>query len=288
MKRILHFVLSSIGIGTASAQTPVIAKSEFTQAVAEALRQADTTLRVDILNDLRLKTSLSDGREVNSFLDNAYAQYEQDPSEKGEVIQRIVTSTLETLDTMEDRPDRGAIVPIVKDRAWLSEVGQASTGKGSVKFPENVYEDLNSDLVIVYAFDSPRNIRYLSPENLDSLNLKRSELRALACENLERLLPKIEVRGQDGYYMITAGGDYEASLILIDGVLSNNAMEVRGETIIAIPTRDLLLVTGNRDPENIQKMKDLVKQVSSDGTSYRLTDKLFILRKGKLVEFIEE
>ena len=204
------------------------------------------------------------------------------------MIQRIITSTLESLGSVEDSPDRGAIVPIVKDRDWLSEVGQASTVKGSVKFAENVYEDLNSDLVIVYAFDSPRNIRYLSPENLDSLNLKRSELRALACENLERLLPKIEVHGQDGYYMITAGGDYEASLILIDGVLSNNAMEVRGETIIAIPTRDLLLVTGSRDKENIQKMKDLVKEVSTDGTPYRLTEKLFILRKGKLVEFTED
>jgi uncharacterized protein YtpQ (UPF0354 family) len=113
--------------------------------------------------------------------------------------------------------------------------------------------------------------------------VERPELRALACENLKRLLPKIERHGTGGVYMVTAGGDYEASLLLLDSIWSGGEMEVKGEVVVAIPTRDLLLVTGSKDSEGIEKVKRMVKEASSG--AYRLTQKLFVYRSGRFEEF---
>ena len=156
--------------------------------------------------------------------------------------------------------------------------------RGAKEVPEHVYEDFSPDLIILYAEDSPKNIRYLGPKDLELAKIQRPELRALACANLKRLLPKIERHGTNGLYMITAGGDYEASLLLLDSIWSGGEMDVKGEVVVAIPTRDLLLVTGSQNPQGIEKMKQMVKEASTSG-SYRLTQKLFVYRSGRFGEF---
>ena len=37
-------------------------------------------------------------------------------------------------------------------------------------------------------------------------------------------------------------------------------MDVQGDIVVAIPTRDLLLVTGSQNPEGINKMKEMARQ----------------------------
>jgi uncharacterized protein YtpQ (UPF0354 family) len=120
-----------------------------------------------------------------------------------------------------------------------------------------VYEDFNDDLIVLYAEDSPKNIRYFSPDDLAKAQIDRKDLRNLACENLKRLLPKIEQHGASGLYMLGAGGDYEASLLLFDSIWSGLKEAVRGDVVVAIPSRDVLVVTGSEDAEGIQKMKKI-------------------------------
>ena len=171
-----------------------------------------------------------------------------------------------------------------KDRPWLEETRKAMMDRGAKQIAETVHEDLNSDLLILYAEDSPKNIRYFSPKDLEKARIDRKELRSLACENLKRLLPKIERSGANGLFMLTAGGDYEASLLLFDSIWSNMKKEVRGDVVVAIPSRDLLIVTGSEDSQGIEKMKQIVQKASAEG-SYRLTTKLFVFHGTKLDEF---
>ena len=84
--------------------------------------------------------------------------------------------------------------------------------------------------------------------------------------------------------MLAAGGDYDASLLVLDSIWSNCQMEVQGDVVVAVPTRDLLLVTGSRDPQGILKVKEIVHK-ASNGSAYRLTQKLFVYRNGKFHEF---
>jgi len=114
--------------------------------------------------------------------------------------------------------------------------------------------------------------------------IEPGELRSLACENLKRLLPKIEYHGTNGLYMVTAGGNYEASLLLLDSIWHGGQMEVQGDIVVAIPTRDLLLVTGSKDARGIEKVKQMVKKATSRG-AYRLIPQLFVYRNGKFEEY---
>src|SRR4029450_9414253 len=112
--------------------------------------------------------------------------------------------------------------------------------RGAKEVPEHVYEDFSPDLIVVYAEDSPKNIRYLVPKDLELAKIDRAELRALACENLKRILPKIERHGTDGLYMLTAGGDYEASLLLLDSIWSGGPNDVQGAGVVAVSERALM------------------------------------------------
>ena len=181
--------------------------------------------------------------------------------------------------------DRTRVVPVIKDRPWLEESRQALLSRGAKEVPEHVYEDFSPDLIILYAEDSAKNIRYLAPKDLELAKIERQELRALACENLKRLLPKIERHGTNGLYMLTAGGDYEASLLLLDSIWSGGQMDVNGDVVVAIPSRDLLLVTGSQNPQGIEKVRQMVKEASTGG-SYRRTQKLFVYRNGRFDEFM--
>jgi len=284
MKRILQLLLAAIGLFSGCSQSGIVTPSDFTREFADALRKAGPGLKVAIVRDLELKITSADGRDSTAFLNNAYDVYKQDPKAKADVIGRFVTAGLETIGAIRDGVDRTRVVPVIKDRPWLEEARQALLSRGAKEVPEHVYEDFSPDLIVLYAEDSAKNIRYLVPKDLELGKIERSELRTLACANLKRLLPKIECRGTNGVFMVTAGGDYEASLLLLDSVWRDGQMEVKGEVVVAIPTRDLLLVTGSQDPRGIEKVKRMAKEASTGG-SYRLTQKLFVYRNGKFAEF---
>jgi uncharacterized protein YtpQ (UPF0354 family) len=284
MRHLLHILLAALGFSSGCSRPDALTPRQFTREFAEALRKAGPGLTVAIVKDLELKVTCADGRDSTFFLDNAYDVYKQDPQANAEVIQRFVTAGLETIATIRHGVDRTRIVPVIKDRPWLEETRQTVLSRGAKEIPEHVYEDFGPDLIILYAEDSPKNIRYLGPKDLELAKIERSELRALACQNLKRLLPKIERHGTNGLYMITAGGDYEASLLLLDSIWSGGQMEVKGDVVVAIPTRNLLLVTGSRDRQGIEKVKQLVKEAST-GQPHRLTQKLFVHRNGRFGEF---
>lgn len=286
MNRSIQFVLAFVLGFSGCSNSELLTPSEFTKDFAETIKKTNPNVKVEVLKDLELKVTTTDGRDSTSFLDNAYDTYKQDPSAKTEVIQRFVSASMETIENTSDAIDRTRIVPIIKDRVWLEETRRAILSRGAKIVSEQVYEDFSSDLIIVYAEDSPKNIRYLSEEDLKRAKVERSELRALACENLERLLPKIERHGQDGLFMFTAGGTFEASLVLFDSIWNSGQIEVNGDLVVAIPTRDLLLVTGSKDEQGIAKVKQMIENAFSNG-SYQLSRKLLVYRNGRFAEFEE-
>ena len=289
MKRFLPAVLAAFGLYSGCTKSGLETPAEFTREYAEAFRKASAGTKVEIIKDLELKITPDGGNDFTVFLDNAYDNYKPDPKSKDDIINRYVASSLETISGPQKEAglDPARIVPVIKDRAWLEDTRKALLSRGAKSLPENVYEEYNSDLIILYAEDSPKNISYFKPEDLEKAHINRSELRSLACDNLKRLLPKIEQQGGNGLFMVTAGGDYESSLLLFDSIWQDFQKEVRGDVIAAIPTRDLLLVTGSKDQQGIEHLKQMVQKASAEG-SYRLTTNLFVYRNGKFLEVFNQ
>jgi uncharacterized protein YtpQ (UPF0354 family) len=284
MKRLLQVILAALGLCSGCSKNPVMSPEQFTEEFVAALRTSYPSVKVEVLKVLELRVGDADANGFTSFLYNAYDAYKQDPASKIEIIQRYIAAAVETAGETSDTIDPNRIVPVIKDHPWLEEVRQVMLSRGAKTVLEQVYEDFNADLIILYAEDSPKNIHYLTPKNLDDAKIERKDLRQLACQNLKRLIPKIECHGANGLYMVTAGGDYEASLLLLDSIWSDGQMKVQGDIVVAIPTRDLLLVTGSQDQEGIAKVKQMVQKAYNEG-SYRLTQKLFVYRNGSFQEF---
>jgi hypothetical protein len=102
--------------------------------------------------------------------------------------------------------------------------------------------------------------------------------------NLIRLLPKIEMRaGADKTWLISAGGDYESSLLLLSDLWSSGQIKVDGEIVVAVPAKDALLVTGSRNAAGVARLRKFAAEVASG--AYGLTKVLFIYRDGKFATF---
>ncbi len=269
-------------------QEELLTPEKFTGFFVACLKQLRPELKVEVVDDLELRFSLpgDDRKPHQAFLENAYTVYQNDPGSRDEIIDQFIAGQMETLDKSVDdsiNPDR--IIPVVKDRRWLEEISVSL--KADSDFPIPLHDDYNSELQIIYAEDSEHNIRYLNADNLDALPCEREKLQEFSTSNLKDLLSDgIEVMGGDGIYMVTAGGSYETSLLLIDELWEENGpLELSGAPVVAIPTRDLLLVTGANDAGGIARIREIAAEMIQEN-AYTLTPVLFV-RSGKSFEVFE-
>ena len=265
------------------AADPLMSPADFTEEVARRVRLAAPQVDVQVVNALELGINMSEDGGNRAFLDNAYQMYQGESARnRSDLIDRFVRSFAEAAAGLER--SRDAIIPIIKDRGWLEEIRQSMQRMGSEKVQENVYEDINDTLVVVYAIDTPSNIAYLNPDELEALGVQRDELRALAVRNLRGLLPGIEVHRGDLVNMITADGNYEASLLLFADLWERERDKLRGEPVAAVPARDLLLFADSANPDAVAQLKQLAAKMRAEAT-YALTDRLFVLRDGNWLPF---
>jgi uncharacterized protein YtpQ (UPF0354 family) len=172
-----------------------------------------------------------------------------------------------------------AIVPVVKDKAWIASALAMNVGDGEKKV-ELVEESLNEELSVLYAIDTPTNIKYLRPDEVEQLGLDARALRSLAVGNLRQRLPRLEIQRGPELAMVVAGGDFEASLLLFDDLWEREAGKIRGELVAAVPARDLLVFADSANANALDRLKDLAKTQCAKG-SYPLTSALFVRRGGR-------
>ncbi len=261
---------------------PVMTRAEFTDEVARRVRVAVPEINVKVVGELELAIDMTDEGGNRAFLHNAYQMYQgESPKRRDDLIDRFVASFAEAAKGLERSPE--AIIPVVKDRAWLVEIETSMRQMGG-EGQDKVYEHLNDDLVVVYAIDTPSNIAYLSPEELARLGVERDALRALAVRNLRGLLPGIEVQRGEKLNMITADGNYEASLLLFPDLWEREREKLRGDPVAAVPARDLLLFADAADADAVAQLRQLATKMREEA-AYSLTDRLFVLRDGQWLPF---
>jgi uncharacterized protein YtpQ (UPF0354 family) len=275
--------------GCGAKQEPrLLTTAEFTDAFLGKLKTADAGLAVTRKGDLALLVGSDRENGYGVFLDNAYNEYRLAPEKLEEVLDRYVQSTLESEHlTTNAEIELDRIVPVIKDAAYPVEVKksliEAGYASGDIDF---YYETLNEQLLIFYAIDTERNIRYLGRKEVEALKLAPGELRERAVKNLNQLLPDIEKHGDAGTYMVTAGGNYEASLLRLDSIWSTDNFSVEGEIVVTVPSRDLLLVTGSMDSDGLKRLRKVSDKTVQEA-SYPLTPQLFVRRAGRWMPFEE-
>ena len=272
--RLLFCVVVVCGVARAQPLNSQAFTEEFAQAVTTARPSATVTVK----GDLALSIKEASGLKRTLFLTNAYREYALDPKRFSEIVKGFVAAMSQS-GAAQGKLDRSRIVPVIKDRQWLVELHDMLRKDG--KSQEHLSESFNNELIIVYAEDDPKRTRYLTTS--EDIGVDRQELRALAVENLKRILPKIEMRG-DRVLLVSAGGDYEPSLLLIDEIWSGGQVKVNGDIVVAVPARDVLLITGSRDRTGLKQVRELAAKFVAQGP-YGLTDTLFVYRNGRFTKF---
>ena len=232
-------------IGVARAET--VTPQAFTDAAAAAARAAMPSAHVTVAGNLHLETRSAAGKEITSDLHNAYETYLPAPERRDEVIRAYIGVLVETVTFGDAKAglDRSRIVPVLKPQRWVDGALQAERAAKVDPKPEILTDPFNSELAIVYTEDRPQSLRYLMTS--DDVG-DRAKLRQLALGNLHRMLANIEMReGADHVFLIEAGGNYEASFLLADGIWSSDQIKVDGDIVVAVPDRSALLVTGSNN-----------------------------------------
>lgn len=264
----------------------VLPEQAFTDVVVGVFRDQAPDFKVRVAGPLHLKVKNPEGLEFEVFLVNAYKTYQTSPESLSDIIATYTAGWLEPGITETGTLDASRIVPVIKDTKFVPELLQSIRSRGGSfsEFPVPAYQDYNSELVILFAEDTDRNIRYLSEEELTNNGYGKANRLARALENLRALLPDVELYGTGSVYQLAAGGDYDTSLLLFDRVWQNPQLSVRGELVVAVPARNTLVVTGSGDREGLAVLRRIISDVMQED-AYSLTDRLFVYRDGRFVLF---
>jgi uncharacterized protein YtpQ (UPF0354 family) len=222
----------------------------FTQLLAEAARAHLKGARVSVPEPLTVTTTLANGMTISTRLDTMWAKAEDSPSERVAGCERFIR----TLTTAGDRPQTSSekIVPLIRDTTFVQ-----LASKKPLKA-----EPFVTDLWIVYAYDCPDNFQYMFASDPGAL----PQLRKQAIRYLRRTLPPVERHGNGPVYMITAGGTFEASLLLLDEFWNEQAKAVDGDLVVAAPARDLLMFTGSRSQAGLKFLRRVIRETMERGS----------------------
>lgn len=253
----------------------LLTEGELCKIYFDSLSKQFPAIKFTILDDRTISSNYQ-GKEMRSYIDNAYNDYKLAPESLGAILHRYVSSAGDLYNpNFGKRLMLENIIPVIKPTRYLEESQKQANDMVATKDIGSVYNKYNDQLIIVYAEDSKNNIRYLLPRELDTLGISRDSLFSIAIDNLHRLLkPKVNIQGDSGVYMITAGGDYEASLILLPTLWTKENLPVKGSFVIAVPNRDMLLITGSDDKANIEKIKRFAQKSFSSG-NYSISESLY-------------
>jgi uncharacterized protein YtpQ (UPF0354 family) len=214
------------------------------------LRCGMRELRYEEPDTLSLKTA--EGTEHTLYLQNFWIQSRENLTEGSEVIERYVSVVSGFGKEIE--ATRNAVIPLVKDQTYIDFLGEGT----SVPIVH-----LAADLWIVYAVDRDTNITTLSEIEMVALELTHKDLRDLATENLRNILPPVECHGEGPWFLLTAGGDYVASLLLLDSVWDFAAKEVKGDPVAVAPTRDVVLFPSADSVEGLAAIRRRAEELAS-------------------------
>lgn len=151
-------------------------------------------------------------------------------------------------------PDRLTLEYVVpRMYVALPKVGEADVNLSVDDSP--VERRFAADLILFYAFDLDTHYQIVAHRDLPRLGITEDELHDRAVANLRALHLDIRSHKGDRIHMITAGGNYEAVLPLLSEICDSIESLVNGSLIAAIPARDILYITGDKEREDLADLR---------------------------------
>jgi hypothetical protein len=247
---------------------PVLREEQLTDIVVEALSSRLPGCRVEASGALEASITTRRHSVLSAQLGNLWSTLLAcEPEERLRELEpflRSLTESARALDVRGRRPRRDRVVPLIKDQSFFDA---ADAGFRPAT------ERLVADLSIVYAFDQPRSLQIMTEAERTALGVPTEDLRALAVRNLRRLVPEIRHEESGAAHMLLAGGNFEASLLLLDDLWTRLAADLPGELVACAAARDMMLYTGSGISGGVEVLRQLASRIITEG-SYALSGTL--------------
>ncbi len=123
-------VLFGLFATTALLAAEPLTPQQFTARYAEAIAATYAGSTAKVIGDLDVKITSADKQSTQSFLDNAYKNYQANPEALDDVLQRYVAAVAGML-YPEPGNDIGRLFPVIKDNSYIAEIkAMLSQSKG--------------------------------------------------------------------------------------------------------------------------------------------------------------
>jgi hypothetical protein len=140
----------------------------------------------------------------------------------------------------------------------------------SGEIPQSIFPVTRSfaDLGLFYAEDqNDRGLRLCNPSDLARWEMTFDDLHAFAMSHLQRLVQdQYHAIGRPGdTMMFVVDGNFEGGLLLIPEFWDQWQGDFEGGVVVAVPSRDVVLVTGRNNVNGIATIKMQAQQILSTG-----------------------
>jgi len=146
-----------------------------------------------------------------------------------------------------------------------------------------VVRDLQNGLVVAYLVDEGKSFSYVQHKHLIAAGLEEDQLHELGVENLAMIAKnQLRVSSYDGYFVATAGGNFEASLILVDRIWTHAFRSyVAGQYAVAIPAGDILAFGDANSDQTRRGFERLFTRARNSRLDHPITNTVY-LRSGRI------
>ncbi|WP_029903232.1 DUF1444 family protein [Prevotella sp. 10(H)] len=125
-----------------------------------------------------------------------------------------------------------------------------------------VMKPFADNLTISYAIDKGTHYEFIPNRDLSD-ELTIDMMHDAAMENMiDEIADNIQAHGDPAdVLMITNGGNYEAAMLIWDGIWPQIESIVGGELYAAVPARDVLYVAPKSNSQAIERLSELIKEL---------------------------
>lgn len=148
-----------------------------------------------------------------------------------------------------------------------------------------IVKKLYEDLILCFAEDKGTHYELLQNKVIKANTSLNEDILHQACIQalIGEIGDKIKMNGDPGYIiMVTAGGNFEAAIILIENFWEQIHQIFGGNVIVGIPARDLLFICKENNTEAREKLKEIIKSYFDNPDTQGLLSKgIYLMETGK-------
>jgi hypothetical protein len=143
----------------------------------------------------------------------------------------------------------------------------------------------------MYAVDEGQHFSYVNLGEMEAAGMSVEDLHRVGLRNLAARIndgkPGLTLVPQASFHALVMGGDFEASLVLIDELWDGSLKQYTPNgPVVTVPARDMCAFCDAASAEGIRQLRTVAQQTTQGGQGL-VSDKLLVRKAGNWQEFTD-